>query len=89
MSHWKSLFANDIFEVDYDRLVAEPEPIVRELLSFLGLQWESQCLEFHRAENRVKTASIWQVRQPLYKTSSGRWQHYESELNDLVSAFNQ
>jgi tetratricopeptide (TPR) repeat protein len=87
MSHWESLFAEDIFAVDYDRLVLNPEPLVRNLLGFLELPWEPECLEFHRTENRVKTASIWQIRQPLYKRSSGRWKNYQSNITELLDVF--
>lgn len=89
MTHWQSLFAEDIYDVDYDSLVAEPELRVRDLLNFLELPWEPDCLEFYATKNRVKTASIWQVRQPLYKNSSGRWKNYERNLSELVAAFRQ
>jgi hypothetical protein len=87
MAHWQSLFAEDIYTVDYDCLVIKPEPIVRELLDFLELPWEPECLQFHATENRVKTASIWQIRQPLYQKSSGRWKNYQSNIADLVDVF--
>jgi tetratricopeptide (TPR) repeat protein len=87
MAHWQSLFAEDIYTVDYDCLVIKPEPLVRELLDFLELPWEPECLQFHATENRVKTASIWQIRQPLYQKSSGRWKKYQSNITDLVDVF--
>lgn len=87
MAHWKRLFTDDIYQVSYDSLVANPEPEVHALLRFLDLPWESECLEFHRLSNRVKTASIWQVRQPLYQKSSGRWKNYERNIADLIEAF--
>ena len=80
MAHWKRLYPNDIFEVDYDSLVRDPDPLVRELLSFLGLDWEESVLQFHRRSGAVKTASVWQVREPLHARSSGRWRNYESQL---------
>ena len=89
MEHWQSLFGDDICEVSYDRLVADPEPEVRAMLNFLDLSWEPACLEFHRIQNRVKTASLWQVRQPLYQNSSGRWKNYEKNIPDLISAFKE
>lgn len=87
MGHWKSLFTDDIYEVDYDRLIDNPEPVVRALLHYLELPWQKECLEFHTLENLVKTASIWQVRQPLYKTSSGRWKNYQKNISSLLQAF--
>ncbi|MBU3672286.1 MAG: tetratricopeptide repeat protein [Sinobacteraceae bacterium] len=80
MQHWRSLYAHELIEVDYESLVKEPENSVRRLLDALGLPWEPACLEFHRQKTLVKTASVWQVREPLHHRSAGRWQHYASEL---------
>ncbi|MCA1749539.1 MAG: sulfotransferase, partial [Sphingomonadales bacterium] len=87
MAHWKSLWSDDIFELDYDALVADPEPHIRALLDFCGLDWEDVCLEPHRAEGTVRTLSAWQVRQPVYKSSSGRWRNYERHVGVLLEAF--
>jgi tetratricopeptide (TPR) repeat protein len=86
MAHWRSLYGDDIFEVDYDALVKQPEPIVRDLLAFLGLDWDPQILDFNRTDRAVKTASVWQVREPLYARSSGRWRNYEKHLEPLRKA---
>jgi len=80
MAHWKRLYPKDIFDADYDALVREPEPVIRALLDFLGLDWDSGLLDFHRRSGTVKTASVWQVREPLHPRSSGRSRHYESQL---------
>jgi tetratricopeptide (TPR) repeat protein len=85
MAHWQSLFVDHIHEVNYDNLVADPEPAVRALLDFLELPWEPECLAFHALDNRVKTASIWQVRQPLYQKSSGRWKNYQASIKELMA----
>jgi tetratricopeptide (TPR) repeat protein len=87
MAHWEALFSDDIHQLSYDNLVVDPEPQIRALLGFLELPWEPGCLEFHIIENRVKTASIWQVRQPLYQKSSGRWNNYQSDITALLEAF--
>lgn len=92
MAHWKHSFAENIFTVNYDELVRTPEPILRELLNFLALPWDERCLDFHCAKTHVKTASIWQVRDPLHTNSSGRWQNYEScvsKIEALQSDMNQ
>jgi Sulfotransferase family len=83
MAHWKSLYPDDIFDLDYDGLVAEPEPTIAALLSFCGLEWQDHCLAFHRATNAVRTASAWQVREPLYRRASGRWRNYAAHLAGL------
>lgn len=89
MSHWKSLYAGDILDFEYDRFVADPRPELERLLSFLGLDWDERCLSFHELRNPVKTASYWQVRRPLYKNSSGRRQHYLAHLEPLLSALRE
>jgi tetratricopeptide (TPR) repeat protein len=83
MSHWKALYGPDILDFDYDAFVREPRPAVEKLLNFCGLDWEEGCLSFERVRNAVKTASVWQVREPLYQRSSGRWHHYEKQLAAL------
>lgn len=84
MAHWKHLYPNDILDADYDSLVQEPVPLIRDLIGFLGLDWEDQLLAFHRRSGAVKTASVWQVREPLHARSSGRWKNYESKLSRLL-----
>ncbi|MFN4295698.1 MAG: tetratricopeptide repeat-containing sulfotransferase family protein [Brevundimonas sp.] len=86
MDHWKSLWPDDIYTLDYDALVAEPEEKVRGLLNFCGLDWEDGCLSFHALDNAVRTASVWQVREPLYRRASGRWRNYEPHLGSLKAA---
>jgi hypothetical protein len=83
MAHWKSLYGGDILDLDYDAFVRDPRPAVERLLAFCELDWEESCMEFHRVSNAVKTASVWQVREPLYQRSSGRWQNYARELEPL------
>lgn len=89
MAHWKSLYGADILDFDYDTLVREPRPAVQRLLSFCGLPWEEGCLAFERVNNSVRTASVWQVRQPLYQHSSGRWRHYERHIAALRAALGE
>jgi len=79
MRHWKALYP-DIFDLDYDALVAEPRPAIERLLACCGLDWEAGVLDFHQTATPVRTASVWQVREPLYQRSSGRWRHYERHL---------
>ena len=83
MAHWKTLFGADIFAFDYDDFVREPRPAVAHLLDFCGLDWDENCLSFHERRNSVKTASVWQVREPLYRRASGRWRHYARHLEPL------
>jgi tetratricopeptide (TPR) repeat protein len=80
MAHWKRLYGNDILDVDYDELVREPQAVIDEVLDFLGLAREASLLDFHSRSSVVKTASVWQVREPLHARSSGRWKNYEGDL---------
>ncbi len=69
--------------IDYETLVADLDGESRRLIEFLGLDWEPACLEFHKTERPVLTASGWQVRQPLFTRSVGRWRNYEPHLGPL------
>jgi tetratricopeptide (TPR) repeat protein len=83
MSHWKALFGADILDLSYDELVKDPKPAVESMLGFLGLDWNDRCLSVPPAGRAIRTASVWQVRQPLYQGSSGRARHYERHLLGL------
>ena len=88
MDHWRSALPSDrFFEVDYEALVADHERITRQLITFTGLQWNDACLQPERNGRNVGTASVWQVRQPVFTTSIERWRRYEpwvGELRQLV-----
>ena len=86
MAHWHSLFGGAIHAFDYDGFVREPRPALEGLLTHCGLGWDERCLRFHEARGRVRTASVWQVRQPLYQASSGRWKNYARHLGPLREA---
>jgi tetratricopeptide (TPR) repeat protein len=83
MAHWKASYPDDIFELPYDSLVREPKEVMGNLLDFLGLEWSDGCLEIPASGRAIKTASVWQVREPLYQRSSGRSRHYEKQLAAL------
>jgi tetratricopeptide (TPR) repeat protein len=83
MTHWKTLYGSDIFDLDYDALVHAPRPTIERLTAFCGLEWEDALLSFDQAKRAVKTASVWQVREPLYQRSSGRWRNYEARIAPL------
>lgn len=89
MAHWQSLFGEDILDFSYDALVHEPRPGVERLLAFCDLPWEEACLTPAGRAGAVKTASVWQVRQPLYRRSSGRSAHYRAELAGLAACLGE
>jgi tetratricopeptide (TPR) repeat protein len=83
MDHWRKVLPVSIYELKYEDLVQHQEAISRKLVEFCGLEWDADCLNFHENKRPVFTGSIWQVRQPIYGTSCGRWQHYDKFLGPL------
>jgi tetratricopeptide (TPR) repeat protein len=84
MEHWQQVIPGVIHTVDYEALVADPNAETRRLLDFCELPWEDQCLRFHENRQSSTTASASQVRQPMYRSSIGRWQDYREELQPLI-----
>ena len=82
MEHWRRVLPVPMLERQYEAAVADVETSSRQLLDFCGLDWQDACLEFHKTERTVRTASIRQVRQPVYTSSIGRWRDYEAEAPD-------
>ncbi|OOG37055.1 sulfotransferase [Rhodanobacter sp. C05] len=83
MAHWQKLFPGRILEVDYETLVESQEASSRQLLEFCGLSWDDACLRFEDNPAPVATASVVQVRKPMYRSSIRRWKHYEAQTADL------
>ncbi|TAL61099.1 MAG: tetratricopeptide repeat protein, partial [Legionella sp.] len=85
MEYWqKVLPANFIFDLAYEQMVAHHEALSRQLIAYIGLPWDPNCLNFYKNDRIVKTASLTQVRKPIYKTSVKRWQHFAEELQPLL-----
>lgn len=87
IEHWRTVMPGALRTVDYERLVADQEPVTRELLQYCGLPWDSACLDFQAQGGSVSTLSRWQVRQPLYAGSVGRWKHYRRHIGPLLETF--
>ena len=84
MDHWRRALPADRFsEVQYETLIANGEAETRRLVAFCGLGWDDACLAPERNGRMVKTASLWQARQPVYNTSVERWRRYEPWLGEL------
>lgn len=86
MAHWGPLLGERLLAVDYEALVAAPRPGVEQLLAHVGLDWHDDCLAFHASRREVRTASSFQVRQPLYSHAVARWQQYSLQLAPLAAA---
>ena len=88
MDHWDKVLPGWILRVQHEDVVDDLEGQVRRLLEFCGLPFEDACVEFHRNERAVRTASSEQVRQPIYRSSLAQWRHYEDHLEPLKRALN-
>jgi tetratricopeptide (TPR) repeat protein len=83
MNHWRNVLPINIFELKYEDMIKQQEEVSRKLVEFCGLEWNSASLDFYKKDRPVFTASNWQVRQPIYTTSCGRWKNYEQFLHPL------
>ena len=83
MDHWYSLFGAEIIEVDHAKLVQDSESEIRKLLAACDLEFAPQCLEFHKTKRSVQTASVTQVRQPIYDPTKRGWRKYAEYLPEL------
>jgi len=84
MEHWQEVLPMRILDVQYEEMITGQERESRRLIEFCGLDWNQNCLDFYRQQRGVKTASFWQVRQPIYRSSVGRWRRYEEQLKPLI-----
>ena len=84
--HWRTVLGRDRFvDIDYEALVADPEPTARRLIAALGLEWDDACLSPEHNARLVRTSSKWQVRQPVHRASVGRWRAYRPWLGPLAT----
>lgn len=87
MAHWRAVLPEAMMlEVQYEDVISDLEGQARRIVNHCHLDWDPNCLEFHRNARIVRTASLAQVRRPLYKSSVGRWRAYERFLGPLLSA---
>jgi tetratricopeptide (TPR) repeat protein len=88
MQHWDSVLPeNSYHTVVYEDLIADPEAQAKALLSGCGLEWDPRCLKFYEEKRRVRTASVSQVRQPIYQSSRKKWKNYKMQLAPLITMF--
>lgn len=84
MTHWQKLFPENIYNANYENLIENQEEETKKLLQFCQLDWHEECLDFHKTVRDVKTASNYQVRQPIYRSSIKGWQRFAKQLQPLV-----
>jgi tetratricopeptide (TPR) repeat protein len=83
VNYWESILGADLVRIRYEDVVHDAQKKITELLVWLGESWDAQCLSFHTLTNSVRTASVWQVREPLHENSVGRWKNYERQFADV------
>jgi Flp pilus assembly protein TadD len=87
MDHWQAVLPEGVMTtVRYEDVVADAEQEAKRLIAFLGLEWDDKCVDFHKSDRPVKTASVAQVRKPIYTTSVQRWKKYGAGLRPLIKA---
>jgi hypothetical protein len=87
MAHWRTVLPPGVMlEVQYEELVADFENHARRIVEFCGMDWNPRCLAFYETKRPVRTASVTQVREPIFTRSIGRWREYERWLGPLFDA---
>ena len=79
----------EILEVDYQELVANPVDGAKEIIEYIGLEWDDRCSKSHETVRAVSTLSSDQVRKPMYTSSVGRWKNYEQHIGELIEGLQQ
>jgi len=88
MNHWHNVLPDFVLTVNHEDVVDDLETQVRRILDFCGLEFEQSCLDFHKTKRNIKTPSSEQVRQPIYKSSTEQWVHFEQYLTPLKTVLN-
>lgn len=88
MAHWQQVLPDFVLTVNHEDVVDDLEKQVRRILDFCGLEFEQSCLDFHKTKRNIKTPSSEQVRQPIYKSATEQWQHFEDYLTPLKKVLN-
>ncbi|MGH1353420.1 MAG: sulfotransferase family protein, partial [Methyloligellaceae bacterium] len=89
MDHWKRVLPVSYMEVQYEELVENQKLVTEQLIDYIGVDWDDNCLKFYENSRGVTTSSLHQVRKPMYKGAVGRWKRYEKHLGPLLNALNQ
>ncbi len=85
MKHWRKIIPDRFIETNYEDMIADQTHHSKRIIRYLDLPWDDNCLQFHRQDSVVRTASVTQVRQPIYTKSLQRWKRYETPLAKLFS----
>ena len=88
MKHWHNVLPNYIYDISYEKLIQDQESETRKLLKICDLEWNDKCMQFHNSKRPVITASLAQVRSPIYKNSVQSRQRYKQQLLPLTQVLN-
>ena len=83
MIFWSGLFKNKIYNIEYENLIENNEVEIKNLLNYCDLEWDENCMTFYKNKKSVSTASLAQVRSPIYKSSIEKWKNYSGDLKEL------
>jgi tetratricopeptide (TPR) repeat protein len=83
MRHWNECLPGRLLNIRYEDLISGQESVTRRLLDYCGLEWQEQCMSFHKLETAATTASAVEVRSPIYSSSVNKWKNYRVQLSDL------
>ncbi|MBW2471232.1 MAG: sulfotransferase [Deltaproteobacteria bacterium] len=89
MAHWEKVMPGFMYTLKYEDVVSDQQKQIKGILNFCGLPWDEACLNFHKTKRKVVTASLAQVRQPIYKDSVELWKRYEKQLEPLRKVIGQ
>ena len=84
VKHWESIEGIEWLDFPYEKVTEDTEGYARKLIDYVGMDWEPDCLNFHETKRQVRTASLSQVREPIYKTSVAKWKNYEREMAPFI-----
>ena len=87
--HWNNVLPNFIYNISYEKLIQNQKEETYKLLKFCNLEWNENCMQFHKNSRPIATASLAQARRPIYKDSVQSWKKYESQLSTLLDALNK
>lgn len=85
MDHWRKVIPDRFIEMNYEDMVANQKGESKRLINYIGMDWDEDCLRFFESDRIVRTASITQVRQPIYKNSVARWKPYQDHIPNLFN----
>ena len=85
MKYWEKLYHNKIYNLNYENFTNNFEQEAKKLLSYCDLDWDKKCTEFYKNSRAVTTASLVQIRQPIYKSSISSWKNYSDYLDELIN----